>query len=227
MSLKKIVDRVLGRDPNVKVQRADVPCELLGTEYGGHTLATAGLHTGSVVYSFGVGEDVSFDVALIQRFGSIVHAFDPTPRSIAWVEAQTLPPQFVMHGYGIADRDGTLRFSPPTNPAHISHTLLERSETAGAAIEVPVKRLGTIMAELGHQRLDVLKMDVEGAEYDVLADFLVQPIQIDQILVEFHHQFKSVGAQKTRDAVARLNQAGYQVFAVSPSGHEVSFIRAT
>ena len=80
VSLKKIVDRVLGRDPNVKVQRADVPCELLGTEYGGHTLATAGLHTGSVVYSFGVGEDVSFDVALIQRFGSIVHAFDPTPR---------------------------------------------------------------------------------------------------------------------------------------------------
>ena len=226
MSLKKLVDRVLGRDPNVKVQVADVPCELLGTEYGGHTLATKGLHTGSVVYSFGVGEDVSFDLALIKRFGSTVHAFDPTPRSIAWVNAQLLPEQFVMHGYGIADKNGTLRFSPPTNPTHISHTLLERPETAGAAIEVQVKRLGTIMAELGHQRLDVLKMDVEGAEYDVLADVLAQSIEIDQILVEFHHQFKNVGAQKTRDAVTRLNNAGYRVFAVSPSGHEVSFIRS-
>jgi len=32
----------------------------------------------SVVYSFGVGDSVGWDLEMIERFGATVHAFDPT-----------------------------------------------------------------------------------------------------------------------------------------------------
>jgi hypothetical protein len=47
---------------------------------GGKWLSNSqSLKPGAVVYSFGVGDDISFDVEMAGLFGSEVHAFDPTP----------------------------------------------------------------------------------------------------------------------------------------------------
>lgn len=51
---------------------------------------------------------------------------------------------------------------------------------------MPVRRLGTIMSELGHTRLDLLKMDIEGAEFAVVRDMLSSRIEVDQLVVEVH-----------------------------------------
>lgn len=196
----------------------------LGTEYGESCVSLRGLGSASVAYSFGVGEDVSFDLGLIQRTGLVVHAFDPTPRSIAWVARQKLPPQFVMHGVGLAAYDGVARFRPPENPTHVSHTLLERERTDHAAIEVPVKRVETLMRELGHRRVDVLKMDIEGAEYDVIEDIIASSVVVDQMLIEFHHQLPGVPVSRTLQAVERVRGGGYGIFHVSDSGRHFSFM---
>ena len=81
------------------------------------------------------------------------------------------------------------------------------------------------MKTLGHEKIDVLKMDIEGAEYDVLSDFLACDASVRQLLVEFHHYWKDVGLQRTREAIRSLNLAGYRIFHVSSSGWEYSFIR--
>ena len=64
--------------------RIQVNCsrDFLGSEYGGYCMCPENIDRDCVVYSFGIGEDISFDLALIQRFGLSVYAFDPTPRSI-------------------------------------------------------------------------------------------------------------------------------------------------
>ena len=90
---------------------------------------------------------------------------------------------------------------------------------------MPVRRLGTILEELGHDRLDILKMDIEGAEYDVIEEIVNAPVPISQVLIEFHHRFPHIGTGKTRQAIARLNSAGYRIFNVSASGEEISFIK--
>jgi hypothetical protein len=81
------------------------------------------------------------------------------------------------------------------------------------------------MGELGHDKIDLLKMDIEGAEYSVLADLLASHIRVDQLLVEFHHRFPEVGVNKTKGAIKALNAAGYRIFSVSPSGEEFGFLR--
>ena len=222
--LRRSVRFALGRDIQFPVQ-IDVPCEQHGSNCGEWWISPLDLNASSVVYSLGIGTDITFDVSLIGRFGLTVHAFDPTPGSIAYVEAQTLPAGFHWHEIGVAGIDGQATFFPPVDPNHISHTILTRSSTKDRAIQVEVRRLETIMQELGHSRIDLLKMDIEGAEYDVIDDVLRSRLRIPQILVEFHHRFPGVGIERSRRAVDQLNAAGYRIFFAAENGEEYSFIR--
>ncbi len=221
--LKRIVHVLRGQDlwqgAQIKRQRMK-----LGKEGACWCVCPQDLRAGSVVYSFGVGEDISFDLALIERFGLQVQAFDPTPRSIEWLRSQTVPPEFAFHAYGVAGFDGNCAFLPPENPAHVSHSIVAR-ESSRPAFEVAVHRLGTIMKMLGHEQIDLLKMDIEGAEYGVLADMLTCGIPVKQLLVEFHHRWPHIGVEKTKEAIRGLNAAGYRIFSVSPSGEEYGFLK--
>ena len=87
-----------------------------------------------------------------------------------------------------------------------------------------MKKLETIMKELGHNMIAILKMDIEGAEYQVIEDMAASTIRPVQVLVEFHHRFRSVGLKKTKDAVERLRKMGYGLFSVSSSGKEFCFM---
>jgi len=200
------------------------PTQSFGNDGAAWSIRASSISPGQVVYSFGVGEEISFDLELIRHFGVTVHAFDPTPRSREWLQTQTLPEQFVFHPYGVAGEDGTRRFSPPVNPRHISHTLLRR-DSPWPAIEVQVFRMSSILKMLGHTHIDMLKMDIEGAEYEVIHDLLRSGIRVGQLLVEFHHRWPEVGVAKTRDAIRSLNAGGYEIFNVSPSGEEYAFVK--
>jgi FkbM family methyltransferase len=206
-------------------QGAQIECEKiwLGNEGACWCICPEELSASSAVYSFGVGEDISFDLELIRRFGVWVYAFDPTPRSIAWVHEQKLPTKFSFRPFGLAATDGNCAFLPPENPTHVSHTIVQR-KSSQRAIEAPMHRLGTIMKMLGHSQIDLLKMDIEGAEYGVLEDMLACRIDVKQLLVEFHHRWPQIGVNKTKQAIRALNAAGCRIFSVSPSGEEYSFL---
>lgn len=179
----------------------------------------------TIVYSFGVGDDISFDLAMIKHFDLNVFAFDPTPRSIRWIKKQHLPQQFKFFEFGLADYDGTAVFLPPENPLHMSYSLLNRPETGEQSVSGQVFRLETIAKKLGHRHINILKMDIEGAEYAVIADIEKSSLLIDQILVEFHHRFDSVSIDDTKQAIKALNEMNYKVFSVSESGFEFSLIK--
>lgn len=201
-----------------------LPTVTLGARGAAWTFCPSGLERASVVYSLGVGEDASFDCELIGQWGVTVHAFDPTPRSVAWAAQQALPPEFVFHPLGVAAEDGLRRFSPPHDPTHVSHSLIGRNP-ATCMIELPVRRLASIMRELGHERIDLLKMDIEGAEYEVIASLLASGLEVRQLLVEFHHRWPEVGIARTKSALSGLRAAGYRVFSVSASGEEYGLLK--
>jgi FkbM family methyltransferase len=201
------------------------PRQMLGSDYGGYCVYPADLSPKSVAYCFGVGRDLSFELGLIERFGLTVHGFDPTPGSVAWVERQSLPERYCFHPWGVAARDGLAAFRPPDDPSHISHTMLDSAAAEDRSVQLPVKRIGTIARELGHERIDILKMDIEGAEYEVIDDLLGSGLHVAQILIEFHHQFDGVPLRRTLRAVRRLNRAGYRSFHISQRRREFSFLR--
>lgn len=228
-TLRQGVLRLLGRQLPTSPK---VHCETLqlgDSAYGAWTICQNRIVRGGLIYSFGVGEDISWDLAMIEKFGVTVHAFDPTPRSAEFVRRQKLPNQFVFHEYGIAEYDGSARFYPPENSEWVSHTLLERQATATQAIEVPVRCLKTIMSSLGHARIDLIKMDIEGAEYAVVGDMLNAETVAgasEQLLIEFHHRFAGKGIGDTKACIRALKKKGFLSFHISPNGEEWSFLRS-
>ena len=195
--------------------------------FGGWSLRPAGLGPDSIVYSFGVGDNVAWDLEMIRRFGCTVHAYDPTPASIAWVARQALPPQFVFHDCGIASFDGTLEFYPPRKDGntHYSHErrgrLFDRRKPIGGRVE----RLSTIMRGLGHDRIDVLKLDVEGSEFEVIPDVVDSGIPIDQLLVEIHYRFRSRSFRQGMALIDCVKASGMRCVHVSERGFEFSLVR--
>ena len=195
----------------------------LGSSYGGWSIVLQFLNSRSIVYSVGVGEDISFDIALIRKFNLKVHAFDPTPRSIAWIKSIKPPRAFRLHNLALSNKDGREKFYIPQNKSHVSHTL--KNNTLGSDyIIVKTKRLVSIMQQLKHTQLDVLKLDIEGSEYDVIPDMLSSKIFPKQLLVEFHHHFHSIKIKNTLDIIRLLKKNNYYSFHISPSKHEFSFI---
>ena len=221
--LKRLARAGIGEDffPRVQVRYATTR---LGSQYGGWSIIAENLNSESIIYSFGVGDDISFDLALIDEFGLTVHAFDPTPKSIAWVRKQSIPDRFILHEVGLADFDGEVLFRPPENPDHISHTALERPETDDQSFSVPVKQLSTILNELGHTQIALLKMDIEGSEYHVIESLAKTDIRPIQLLVEFHHRFPSVGLKETQRSLKQLREMGYKLFSISDRGEEFGFV---
>ena len=211
---------LLGRDPRiVALHRGAIE------RHGEWYLCPTPLTRQSVVYSLGIGTDISFDLSVINRFGVHVHAFDPTPTATEWIRKQALPSHFHAYAYGVADFDGMAKFERPDdaeNPSFIYRG--ERVAVTGATL-CPVRRLRSLMDMLGHVEIDVLKMDIEGAEYDVIENMLTEGVLVRQLLVEFHHRKPWLGVQKTLAAVQLLARAGYRLFHMSPGGEEWAFIR--
>lgn len=180
----------------------------------------------SIIYSFGVGTDISFDLEMIRRYTVRIHAFDPTPKSINWLESQDIPDNFIFHPFGIAAKNGKIDLFLPENENFVSGSILPEMIPASSKITVEVLDLLSIMKILNHNHIDILKMDIEGAEYEVIQNIIDNNIQINQLLIEFHHRFPGIGIKKTKKAIKILNKGGYKIFDVSPSGEEFSFIKS-
>ena len=182
----------------------------------------------SIVYSLGIGEDADFDLMLIKRFGCELHAFDPTPSTVDWIAARELPPAFHFHPWAVTARDGTLELYPRIrrdgSRSTVMYTMVPEDASIEEAIRVPTMSLASIARQLGHDRVDLLKMDIEGAEYEVLDNLLDSMVKPTQLLVEFHHRFPGIGPERTEEMVGRLRDAGYGLFAIAETGRELSFM---
>lgn len=190
----------------------------LGTEYGGWWVPESLLGPGTVCYCAGVGEDASFDLALGQR-GCQVLAFDPTPRSVAYADSLRSRDGFRFVAVGLAGRDGIARFYEPRNPSHVSHSMTNLRRTS-AYFSAPVKTLATLMRDNGHKRLDLLKMDIEGAQHEVLDFMHSREIYPTVLCVEFD-QPEPLG--RTLGALRRLRRSGYTVAKLE--GFNVTLVR--
>jgi FkbM family methyltransferase len=196
-----------------------LPTVRLGNEYGGWEFYPKTLNKKSIVYSLGVGEDISFDRALVKKFGCRVHLYDPTPRSITFIKQQKLSSKFIFHPLAISAARGKIKFYSPSNPAYVSHSMTNKGKEF---ITVESDTLQHQMKLNKHSNIDLLKMDIEGAEYQVLEEVLQNNLTIKQILVEFHPSSYATQAKKV---ISKLRKQDYDIYAVSDSFRELSFIK--
>ena len=180
----------------------------LGTAYGGWHCYAELLHPGDVALCIGAGEDVSFDVILNARYGQHVVCVDPTPRAVTHVhellhahaDGRTIPiggigstsyalecfesERFKLVPCAVWSSDTKLDLYLPQDSTHVSLSAVNLQGTE-STITVQALRIETILRDLQLAEIALLKMDIEGAEYEVLADLLVSHVYPRQLLVEF------------------------------------------
>jgi len=212
------------RRAGIVVERA-ISSEVHGDGIGAWVVASGRLNADSVVYSIGVGRELSLDLSLAAEYGCMVHCFDPTPVSVQWMREQVLPPQIIFHEVGLAAYDGELAFRLPrkSGSAHFSPIRRDDSDRGDKMVKAQVWRLETMMRRLGHDHIDLLKIDIEGGEYEVIEDIVRLGAGVGQLLMEFHHCYRNVPLARTVAAVERLRAGGFRIFSISPRTYEMSF----
>ncbi len=222
----------------------------LGTMYGGWIIpADPGLDANSVCYLAGAGEDISFDCALAQRFHCKIRIVDPTPRAVehfnllgqATREGRRFPvnnsetefyditvADFSRMSFlpvGLADRDVELKFYLPKNPAHVSCSTVNLQKTEDY-FTANCYRLDTVMVQQGDKKVDLLKMDIEGAEYSVIRDLVKSSLLPRILLIEFdeaHTPLDDEAGSRIGDHIRQLVQVGMRCIAVD--GCNATFVR--
>ena len=146
------------------------------------------------MYSFGSKGEVAFEQAIKENTACEVHTFDHTLNA-AQADAVTAVAGVHLHEVGLA------------------------GEGAGAAPNM--NTLSETLRSLQHQWVDVLKLDIEGAEWPVLESwYRVQnrTLPATQLLVEFHYQDGKTSLESVVAPVFELLTGdGYRVFAAEPN----------
>lgn len=196
--------------------------ERLGTRYGGWWLDVGLIGRAPLLIDCGLGEDISFPMAFLKRFDGQVVGVEPNPRSLAYCR-QHCPPGMEIQPKALWKTAGeTLSFHLP-RPQHqlpkgadgVSGSLVGSHGyvVGGEALTVNTTTLTELLAAASRDECDVLKLDIEGAEYDVLAELCRSGgIRCTrQLLVEFHHGVTHHGIEETLAAVAAIESAGFRL----------------
>ncbi len=210
--------RVAGYDP-LSGLRIDRGRELhkLGSVYGGWIVPGHVLNRSSVCYCAGVGEDITFDLSLIESYGCDVFAFDPTPRAVEHVKNTAVGiERYHFSPIGLWDEETALKFYAPKNSQHVSHSALNLQGTS-EYFEADCKPVSVLMRENGHDRLDLLKLDIEGAEYRVVDSLLRDEIDLRVLCVEYdeaHQPLDKGYRERIAESARKLEDAGFRLISV-------------
>lgn len=148
----------------------------------GHTLYEPDLLPGSIVVDLGAHRGL-FSLALATHYGCRCHAIEASPD--LYSDVPTMDGVAKYH-YAVCSANGTRSFNLANDPESSSIIDVVGSKPK-ETIDVPAIDLSTLVERHGIAGIDVLKIDIEGAEIEVLdaaPDRLLRTIT--QITVEFH-----------------------------------------
>jgi FkbM family methyltransferase len=149
---------------------------------------TEGLRDNLVVLDIG-GQIGCFSTALaLAVSGATVHAFEASASTAEFLRRNVVANGFGdrvhVHATALSDHVGTIQFASSTLGSGLNG--LTSPEDASGAVDVPCLTFAEAVAIAGG-RVDVVKMDIEGAEYDVV---LTSPTDawasVQRAAVEFH-----------------------------------------
>jgi FkbM family methyltransferase len=193
--------------PRLRLRAAPGGLEDIGSVYGGWMIPPRLIGPGWTCYCVGAGGDVTFDLTLATRFGATVRTFDAVESFVESAREQAADePRLTAHHAAIAVADGPLRMQLSHDPVSSSVSSAQLYET-DRYVELPGRSLGSLMHELGDERIDLLKLDIEGAEYELLPTIDLRSLGVRIFALQLHH---TGTVRQARGLIADLRRAGYE-----------------
>lgn len=141
---------------------------------------------------------------------SKIYVFEPDPENFKVLSANIKESKIVASNKGVSSFVGatTLYLGNSTNHSIISDYALNKKETR--IITIQTVSLSYFMQQNSLNKIDFLKMDCEGAEYDIILnsdDKTLQKVQVYSL--EFHDTKRA--DQTANKLIERLSGLGYRV----------------
>jgi FkbM family methyltransferase len=171
----------------------------------GHTICPQWLNAQSYVLDLGANQG-SFSEEIAARFGCRCYALEPNP---ALFESIRTGPGISKHNLAIAAAEARLPMYISSNPEASSIYPLS-PESSGGQIEVAGVSLEGFIAANAIPHVDLLKVDIEGAEiamFDSASDQTLRSMA--QITVEFHAWLKQISIEDVKRVAGRLKELGF------------------
>lgn len=178
------------------------------------------LQNGQSVLSGGAGGDISFEEQLVQELGCNVTIFDPSPTATkTFQEASLRTPKLKCIPLGLAANTCEVHFATPLNPEEGSFRIpIGNENTLKFQCLSPLNALKVA----GYSEVALLKLDIEGFEYEFIESTLKAGIRPRQIAVEYHHFQTGVSIFKTLESINNLRIHGYKL--IHKRRHDFLFI---
>ncbi len=175
-----LLDRLIGVVEHFFIGRREIPERELD-EYVIRLLRSDLLNHKSIIYAFGVSRHIETEEMLAKKIGCTVYLFDPTEPAIEFMKAQLPDQKLVFIPIGVWVKSGTLKFYKDKRKWLKNLSVVNLYHNT-EYVEAPCDTLAGIMKKHGHDRIDVLKMDIEGSALPVLEHMLshtkLRPTQI-------------------------------------------------
>lgn len=176
-----------------------------------HTILTSALpRAGAVVLDCGANRG-DFAKWAADRLDATVYSFEADPQL-----ADALPKRGNVHSFNvaIAEQDGRMTLRRAHN--RCTSGFFNTEADAGDTFAVVARSLESICGEQQISRIDLLKLDIEGAELDVLeqcsSEFLER---VNQITCEFHDFLDRRQIPRIKAVIARMKRLGFTVIRMS------------
>lgn len=181
----------------------------------GHSFIPALLPRDSVVLDLGANLG-DFSRTIRRQFGWRCFAVEASRSVFEKIE----PDQGLQKlNVAIADRDGPVTLFLCQNSEE-SSIVGPSGDWSGATVQVEGMTLSTLMARTQIDRIDLLKVDIEGAEvsfFNALSD--AQLTAIRQITAEFHDFNGRIARADVKRIVARLARLGFECIRMSATSN--------
>lgn len=187
----------------------------------GHTFLPSLMGPVPLVLDIGANEG-DFTRAMVQKFGCRVHALEPNPYLSASLQGLAIP-GVTVHKVALADTRGPRQFVLMKNTEY-SHF----SSGGDSSIQVEAVTLEDLVSQIPEGSIDLIKMDIEGAELDILECLPLEVLErIRQITVEFHQFLYPESRLRVEAIKKRFRDAGFWIVDFSRSNYDVLFVHAS
>jgi FkbM family methyltransferase len=177
---------------------------------GDHTLRLEyDLDAESLVFDVG-GFEGQWASDIVAMYGCRVHVFEPVPAFADRIATRfARNPLVTVHRYGLAARDATASVSLAGDSSSVVN-LGAGHET----VPIELRSAASAIESLGAERVDLMKVNIEGAEYDLIDHLIATGVieRIRDLQVQFHafvpEALRRMG--EIREALARTHEPTYQ-----------------
>jgi FkbM family methyltransferase len=173
-----------------------------------------------IIIDVGCGFQAEFSCALIDKYKVKAYAVDPTLKHKTYLNVleEKYRGNFIHVQTAVSKTSGKISFyetldnesgSILSGHKNIIHDTIR-------TYEVDSVNLVSLLERLNLKEVDLLKLDLEGAEFDLLKNILKEDLEpYKQIFVEFHHlTVKEYSKNDTKKIVKRIKTFGFKCFSL-------------